>query len=582
MIRIFKKLYELSEDEKPYIRHSIITGLLYSFFNLFQFAAIYLVLKAVTETTDQNIALQAFGIMLVSVAGSIVMHSQSNIKQMRAGLYMAADKRIEIGDKLRYAAMGYFNDNSLGRITAAVSSKLYLVENTAPNLLSTVLQGLLYTLVLLIGLTCFQWKVGLAMFAVAIIYICIIWAMFRATKQVAPRRQQAVTKLTEGVLEYIQGIAIIRSFQNDNNRVEEKMRKTLEESRNSEMSYEKQILYFATVGKLVIKCGLVGGIAISIALYSNGDLAVYEAALAVIGMYVIFSQLEVAGSLITVLQNVDTALDEIEESANPALMESGNLEFDGKNCNMSIRNVSFSYGNKKVLEDINVEIPQKAVTAIVGYSGSGKSTLCSLIYRFWDVDSGSIEIGGHDIREYQVDQLMENISIVFQKVYLFHDTIANNIKFGRPDATKEEIIEAAKRACCHDFIMELPDQYDTVIGENGATLSGGEKQRISIARAIIKDAPIVILDEATSNIDPENEKKIQRAIDELTRNKTIIMIAHKLKTVRNADQILVMDSGRIQDIGTHTELLKSSKIYSSFVNTRAEANGWKLSETISN
>jgi ATP-binding cassette subfamily B protein len=243
---------------------------------------------------------------------------------------------------------------------------------------------------------------------------------------------------------------------------------------------------------------------------------------------------------------------------------------------ISFEDVSFSYGDHKILDHVSLTIPERTTTAIVGPSGAGKSTLCNLIARFWDVKGGKITIGGIDVRDYTLDSLLINISEVFQKVYLFADTIENNIKFGKPAASHEEVVIAAKKACCHDFIMSLPDGYDTVIGEGGATLSGGEKQRISIARAILKDAPIIILDEATSSVDPENENLLMGAISELTKNKTVIMIAHRLKTVRGADQILVLDQGHIVQSGTHEELMKQQGLYADFIGVRKQALSWKL------
>ena len=242
-----------------------------------------------------------------------------------------------------------------------------------------------------------------------------------------------------------------------------------------------------------------------------------------------------------------------------------------------LQNVSFGYhADKEILHDVSLTIPAGKMTALVGPSGSGKTTLCNLIARFWDVDSGSVKIGGVDVRDYTLESLMDQISMVFQNVYLFADTIENNIKFGCPEATHEQVVAAARKACCADFIEALPDGYDTVIGEGGASLSGGEKQRISIARAMLKDAPIVILDEATANVDPENEDRLQKAIEALTRDKTIILIAHRLKTVKNADQILVVDHGRIVQQGKHEQLMKQPGLYAEFVGGRRQAEGWKL------
>ena len=257
------------------------------------------------------------------------------------------------------------------------------------------------------------------------------------------------------------------------------------------------------------------------------------------------------------------------------------MDIDGKELNpenhdIEVKNIEFSYDKRKIIDGISLTIPEKTTTAIIGPSGGGKTTLCNLIARFWDVDSGEITLGGTNVKDYSMNSLMNNFSFVFQNVYLFADTIENNIKFGRPEATHEEVVEAAKKACCHDFISKLPDGYNTVIGEGGATLSGGEKQRISIARAIMKDSPIIILDEATANVDPENEKELTLAVDALTKEKTIIMIAHRLKTVRHADQIVVVDQGRIAQKGTHEELMKQDGIYRRFVDSRELAVSWKI------
>ena len=227
---------------------------------------------------------------------------------------------------------------------------------------------------------------------------------------------------------------------------------------------------------------------------------------------------------------------------------------------------------------MNLSIKERTSAAFVGPSGSGKTTICHLIARFWDVNAGEILMGGKNIKEYTLPNLMRNFSFVFQNVYLFHDTVANNIRFGQPDASMEKVIEAAKKACCHEFIEELPEGYDTILGEGGASLSGGQKQRISIARAMMKDSPVIILDEATANVDPENEKELMEAIDELTREKTVLMIAHRLNTVRNADKIYVVDRGKIVQQGRHAELVEQEGIYKNFIASRAEAVGWKISK----
>ena len=321
--------------------------------------------------------------------------------------------------------------------------------------------------------------------------------------------------------------------------------------------------------------GVVIAIA-AITCYLGGTMELLNTIVMMISAFILFSALETAGSYSALLRSVDLAVTKAQ-----AVLDIEPMDIDGKEIvpvsyDIDVEDIEFSYDKKKIINGISVHIPEHTTTAIVGPSGGGKTTLCHLISRFWDVDSGCIKLGGVDVREYSMDSLMKNFSFVFQNVYLFQDTIANNIRFGQPEASMDLVIEAAKKACCHDFIMALPDGYETMIGEGGASLSGGEKQRISIARAIMKNAPIIILDEATANVDPESEKELTTAIQELTKEKTILMIAHRLKTVRHADKILVIDGGRIVQSGTHETLMQSDGIYRRFVESREHAIGWKI------
>ena len=306
------------------------------------------------------------------------------------------------------------------------------------------------------------------------------------------------------------------------------------------------------------------------------EITAEKCLLLVVASFMIYATVELAGSTAAVARVVDASLDRLEKISDIPLLDEDGEEHIPENYDIEVRNISFSYDREEVIRDVSFRVPQATSCAIVGPSGSGKTTLCNLIARFWDVDGGKILLGGTDVRNYTCDSLLKNFSIVFQQVYLFEDTIENNIRFGKPDASMDEIVSAAKKACCHGFISELPEGYKTHVGESGASLSGGEKQRISIARAILKDAPVVILDEATASVDPENEIELQKAIAELTREKTLLMIAHRLNAVRRADQILVLEKGRIVQRGTHSELIVQEGIYRRFVGMREEALDWKL------
>ena len=317
--------------------------------------------------------------------------------------------------------------------------------------------------------------------------------------------------------------------------------------------------------------------AVSIFFYINDSMELAECIMMLICAFMIYAALDGAGSFSALIRSVNIAVEKANAILEIEPMDTKGDDIEPQNFDIELKNVEFSYDKRKIIDNVSLYIKEATTTAIVGPSGGGKTTLCRLMARFWDVNGGSVELGGRDVRQYSMDSLMKNFSFVFQNVYLFEDTVANNIKFGNPGATMEEVIEVAKKACCHDFIMKLDKGYDTVIGEGGASLSGGEKQRLSIARAMMKSAPIIILDEATANVDPENEKELMQAIEELTRQKTVIMIAHRLKTVKNADKIVVIDEGRIVQEGKHEELIKKDGIYKKFINSRELAVSWKIS-----
>ena len=576
MIEVLKKIWHFAGKEQKNISKSIFWGFFYAVFHMFQVGAIYYVVLALTGGDHSyQAAWTALALLLVSIAGRAAINRFTQLQQTHAGYFMVADRRIRIGDKLKRIPMGYFNDKSLGEITGITTTVLDVVETMGPVVLVSMLSGFINALVFILCVFFFDWRIGLLALAGTILYLCVTSAMERRSAQVTPHRQESEARLVDAVLEQIQGMSVIKSF-NLTGKGDKRVRDALEYNRESNLNIERLFTPYNIAQEMSLHLFSVLIIGAAVLFFLNGTMSLANALMAVIISFLIFSQIQSAGSAAAGLRVVGSSIDHADQINGIREMDDKGKEIHPQKHDISMEHVDFSYDSKPILKNVSVTIPDKTTTAIVGPSGSGKTTLCNLIARFWDVDHGFIRIGDADVREYTLESLMEQISMVFQKVYLFADTIENNIKFGRPDATHEQVVEAARKACCHEFIEALPSGYDTVIGEGGATLSGGEKQRISIARAILKDSPIIIFDEATANVDPENEDKLQKAMEELMRDKTIIMIAHRLKTVQKADQILVLDDGAIVQRGTHAELSEKPGLYRDFLNARKEAAGWKL------
>ena len=576
MINVFKKIWSFSIKEKGNLQKSIVIGFLNAIFNSLLVTALYVVLKAIVENSvSTNTEWTAFIIMAVSIVGKIVTQYFSQLQRTHAGYFMVADKRINIGEKLKSVPMGYFNQNSLGQITAIETTILNDVESAVPVVLVTTLGGFLNSLVFALFMLVFDWRMGAVTLLGIVVFLLVTSAMEKKSREGVPARQEAQAILVEAVLETIQGMSVVKAFDLDNN-LDKKVDRAIVESFKKNEKLEKAMTPYVAVQQLVLYVFGVALMFCAIMFYLNGSMELTKSLIMVVCSFMVYEQLKVAGSCVANMRIAEHSIDKANKIDDVPTMDEGGKDIVPTSTEIKFKNVDFAYEKKKILDNVSFTIPEKKMTAIVGPSGSGKTTLCSMIPRFWDVDAGSVSIGGVNVKDYTLNSLMKNVSMVFQNVYLFADTIENNIKFGKADATHEGVVEAAKRACCHEFIMALPDGYNTKIGEGGASLSGGEKQRISIARALIKDAGIVIFDEATANVDPENEDRLQNAIEELTKDKTVIMIAHRLKTVRNAEKILVLSDGKIAQEGKHDELIKEAGIYADFVNGRKEAIGWKL------
>ena len=576
MIEAFRKIWKFSGKEVGNINKSVAVSVLNALLKMCEVGAIYLVVLGLTSgSTSGGIAWAALVLVLISIFGGAVTASKSKALQTHAGYFMAADRRIAIADRLKSVPMGFFNENSLGQLSGVCTTVVSNIEMMVPMVLVNILGGLITTAVFTVVVLVFDWRIGLIVLAGILVYLGVVSAMEKKSAVIAADTQKSQTALIEAVLEDVQGMSVIKSF-NLTGRGDKKLQNAVEENRRANLEVEQVMTPYTMAEEAVLQLASVVMMLAAILLWMGGTMTLANALMVVVMSFMVFNQIKAFGMGVSMLRLAAASIDRTVETEQMPQMDEQGKAVNPEKHDIVFNHVDFSYENKQILHDITVTLPDKSTTAVVGPSGSGKTTLCNLIARFWDVDSGSVKIGGVDVRDYTLESLMDQISMVFQNVYLFADTIENNIKFGCPDATHEQVVAAAKKACCDDFIEALPDGYNTVIGEGGASLSGGEKQRISIARAMLKDAPIVILDEATANVDPENEDRLQKAIEALTRDKTIIMIAHRLKTVRHADQILVVDHGRIVQQGKHEELIDQPGIYAEFVGGRKQAEGWKL------
>ena len=578
MYGTLKKIIAFAGSKEGLLKKSLLFAFLSGLFAALQFAALFIVVEAlVSDNRDRRFIWISLGIMAVSLVGRIITTYFSTMEQTETGYCMVAEKRIHIGDRLRYIPMGYFNKNSIGNITAIVTTTLGDVENSAARVLVSVLGGFFNSVALVIVLLVFDWRNGLIAAIGVLLYLAAAELALRKSARLSGVRQHTQESLVESVLEYIQGMGIVKAFGMEKDSTQS-IDSAIKASCRDNLKLTKASVPYDALKQVVVRVFSVLLPLASIYFWLNGSLSLAYGVILVVASFMVFNDLENAGNMASLLQMLAASMDTANSIDDTPVIDEKGADVVPASSEIIFDNVDFSYADRKILDHVSFTIPAGTTTAIVGPSGSGKTTMCNLIARFWDVDAGRITVGGKDVRDFKLDSLMKNISMVFQNVYLFADSIENNIKFGCPDATHEQVIEATKKACCHEFISALPDGYDTVIGEGGGTLSGGEKQRISIARAILKNAPIIILDEATSSVDPENEEELQRAIAELTHDKTIIMIAHRLKTVRGADQILVLDDSHIVQSGTHAELIQQKGLYADFVSARQEAIGWKLAQ----
>ena len=578
MITLIRRILNVSGQYKRRIQAAFVFSFLKSVLAKAPIGIAFLVLSAFyrgTMTAEMCLATGAG--MITCVLLQVVFQHAADRLQSAAGFMVLADKRMELGRHLRKMPMGYFTEGNIGKISSVLSTDMVFIEENSMTALADMMSYIFAEAIMIMFLLFFNVWLGIAGILIILLILLAAKKMNRESMEDSDIRQEQSENLTEAVLDFVEGIGIAKSY----NLLGEKSKELTANFRKScrtNMDFEKNHAPWQRRLNLIYGLGAVAIMILSLYLTAAGQMDVTYLIGIMLFVFDLFGPVKALYSQSTRLTVMNSCLDRMEEVFQEAeLPDEGSQRIPEAAAGVpeiEFRHVHFAYGEKEVLHDISFSVKRNTMTALVGPSGGGKSTIASLLTRFWDVKSGQVLVRGEDIRDVPLHDLMDHISMVFQRVYLFQDTVYNNISMGRPDASREEVIEAAKKARCYDFIMELPDGFDTVIGEGGATLSGGEQQRVSIARCILKDAPIIILDEATASVDADNESCIQEAISELCRGKTLLVIAHRLNTIRHADEILVIADGKITERGTHEELMRQHGVYESFVTVRENSRGW--------
>ena len=579
MIELIKRLYTVAGKQSGRITKMLIFNTLKSFFESFMLGGVLFILMKICEGIfDKNPVVMkdvytVAVIELVGVVGKITCGYFADKNKNTASYSFGAENRLIVGDRLKKVNMGYFNDNSLGDVAGRMSTAISELETVGVFIITALIAGTIQTVMMGIFIFPFDMITGFIILATIAIGVFINSLVQNKMDRLTTVLLKIRINLSAKTLEYVKGISVLKAF-GKNKEIAKELEDSISATRKGFLDIEKimapiQLLYLA-----VFKLGIVAIIGTSLLRFWRGNLNPTKAIMLIVASFVVFSGIEMIGGMQNLKGIAVQDLDSVMKLRSLKMIDEGE-KTEINEPSVELKDVSFSYGEGELFHKLNLTVPSGKTTAIVGFSGSGKTTLCNLVSRFWDVTGGEVIVDGKNVKDFNYDAFLANFSFVFQDVYLFDDTVRNNIKFGNQDATDEEMMEVAKKARCHDFIMSLPDGYDTVLQEGGSNLSGGERQRISIARAMLKPSKIVILDEATSSIDPENEKQLLQALDYLLKDKTTIIIAHKLNTIKNADQIVVLDKGGIESCGTHTELMEKSPIYQKFVAYRESATKWE-------
>ncbi len=546
---------------------------------LFLLTALWLFFEPLQAGEEPNLTavLGLCGAMVLSLIIHFFVDRRTHLHANCDTYDLVADGRVRLGDHLRRLSMGFFRGNDPGDVAAVLLQDYQNIELAISHCLPSVVSAVVVPALALVSLSFLDWKMALIAAAVLPLAIPTLIISRSIGKRIGRDYMSSKATLSSRTVDFVTGFKAIKAFSMERQMLAE-LEDTFEDFRKQSVSLEGAIAPILSFGGFFVQAGFVAILLSGLSFLFKEQLSLFAFfAFLIVGgrLYDAFSTALVHYALLNFLalsvDNVEKTLayEPLREPTSAPKPQESTIRFD---------NVTFSYGDIPVLKGVSFTAPCNGITALVGPSGSGKTTITRLIARFWDVQEGTISLGGIPLEGLRSEELLSHMSMVFQEVYLFNESIMENIRMGREEATDGEVIEAARRAQCHDFISALPDGYGTIAGEGGCRLSGGEKQRISIARALLKDAPIVLLDEATASLDPENEYQIQQALSELVEGKTLIIIAHRLKTVVGADQILVLDGGEIVERGTHAELLQSGALYGDLWAKQQSCNGWRFKE----
>lgn len=577
MIKMIHQLIIFSGEDRKQLFKGMFFQLLYSILEAMPVLTILIAIQFMLQEKRpyRSVLATIVVILLISFIGRMMTHYYANKISSLTSFKVCAKQRLSLGERLKQLPMGFFSSTHLGEMTQIITSDIDEIQAIATPLITQILVGIIHAVVITLFLLSIHWT--LALIALVSIVLGLTFNIYiqKEMKRVSRVKQTVASQLSDTILEYIKGIAVVKSY-GLGDRLFARVEQSIEDSAHQNLGFEKRFTVLSSIYRFIFKLSAAGIIFAAASLYLQNAISIEYAITAMIVSFVAFTMIEEMGASTALLEMMNEHLEKVRSLEKIEPMEWGDKAQDVVSESITFEQVAFSYDDKPLLQDISFHIPQGSKTAIVGPSGGGKSTVCRLMARFWDVDQGQVLLGGNNIKTFSSEALMSHFSIVFQNVYLFRGTIIDNIRFGKPDASFEEVVEASKQAGCHAFISLLPNGYETLVEEGGGSLSGGERQRISIARAIIKSAPIIILDEATASVDPENEWLIQRAIEHLTKGKTVISIAHRLSTIKDANQILVIDQGGIAESGTHEALMLNQSKYYEFVKIREEAENWEM------